>query len=58
MARYGRKGFNWKMWLGAGVLVVVGALFKNKVLGTVRKLPVVGKVEDVVGENAKNTTTV
>ncbi|WP_156102315.1 hypothetical protein [Muricauda sp. MAR_2010_75] len=41
------------LWV-AGILMV-GALFKNKILGLWRKIPVVGSidVESKVGDNAK-----
>lgn len=55
MAFSRRKKSMWKkILLGVGILLV-GALFKNKVLGLWKKIPVVGGVdlESKIGDNAK-----
>ncbi|UII79562.1 hypothetical protein [Flagellimonas sp. CMM7] len=51
-----RKKPLWKRILIPVAILLAGALFKNKVLGMWKKIPVVGKVdlEDKIGDNAKS----
>tara|TARA_R110002051_G_scaffold257435_5_gene316433 strand:+ start:26901 stop:27056 length:156 start_codon:yes stop_codon:yes gene_type:complete len=42
----------WFRWLLMGIMLLIGALYKNAILGAVRKIPVVGTLEDKIGENA------